>query len=123
MDRKFNLIIIAILVGVTIISGALGYLIYPNNERLIVQSIFSSLAFAGSIILITIYFKILRVRKTRFTIGILVVAISMLISSIIDNPIRRELVQFARTENAWWFVVETIFSTMAVLVLVYLAKE
>lgn len=123
MDRKFNLIIMGILVGVAVISGVLGYLIYPDNWRLIVQSIFSSLAFAGSIILITIYFKILRVRKTRFTTGIMVVAISMLISSIIDNPLRRELIQLARTENAWWFAIETIVSTIAVLTLVYLSKE
>ncbi|NHJ38816.1 MAG: hypothetical protein FK731_02205 [Asgard group archaeon] len=123
MDRKFNLIIMGILVGVAVISGVLGYLIYPDNWRLIVQSIFSSLAFAGSIILITIYFKILRVRKTRFTTGIMVVAISMLISSIIDNPLRRELIQLARTENAWWFAIETVVSTIAVLTLVYLSKE
>lgn len=123
MDRKFNLIIMGILVGVAVISGVLGYLIYPDSWRLIVQSIFSSLAFAGSIILITIYFKILRVRKTRFTTGIMVVAISMLISSIIDNPLRRELIQLARTENAWWFAIETIVSTIAVLTLVYLSKE
>lgn len=123
MNKNFNIMILIVLGITAIVSGFIGYSFFPESGRLFAQTIFSSISLIGAIILIIIYFRIIRVRKTKFTIGIMVVAVSLMVSSIIDNPIRREFIRFTQSEYAWFFVLETIVSSITVLALLYLAKE
>lgn len=123
MEKKINWIILSTIIIVAVLSGLYSNIVFFGDPRLVIQSIFSSVSLAGTIILVLIFYNIYRVRKAKFTLGLLAAMGALAVSAFLRNPLRRFIIELGRTTGFWAFALETMFWCIAILILLYLAKD
>lgn len=129
-EGKYKLIIFAILIitGVLAASWSITFIgpRAPEREPPIlfpVKTVVTSISLVSSFLLLIIYGKILRIKRTRFTAGLLLVAGALFFSSFVSNPIIDWVLGWRFFGFGEIVVSSSIFTCIATLSLLYVSIE
>lgn len=89
----------------------------------LVQTIFASVNTILLLYLLFNYLSIYNHLKSRFALGLIVVAISFLAGSVAANPLLHVFFGFRGSGLGPFAIMPLIFTTVVVLVLIYLSRE
>lgn len=98
----------------------------PNNLMPIFMMVTTAASFANTIMasyLLVIYITLYRKIKSEFTMGLIVVMFVLLLYAITANPFVHVLFGFQEIGLGPFVVIPNVFTTIALIVLLYLSLE
>ncbi len=90
---------------------------------IVLKSVISVINIALLLTLVAIYGSLYRELRSRFTLGLLLLVIVLLMYAITSNPIFHSFLGYPGTVLGPFTIIPDMFSTLAFIVLLYLSQE
>jgi hypothetical protein len=146
MKKSTTIIIIVLILGAGIVGALLGNALSERQRRpdlgredftnedlrkaredigpfLIIKSVVTTINITISLLLIGIYVNIYKDVKSDFTLGLIIVMISMLVYAVTSNPIFHAVFGYGLFGLGPFTMIPDIFATVALSTLLYLSLK